>query len=62
MNIDEKPDDLKPSEYRIPTMIQGEVVGQIRCSRQGLKLIDFYRTSTVLAKDVPPVEKPEVKP
>ena len=53
------PDDLKPSEYRIPTSKQGFVVGQIRCSKPGLRLIDFYRTSSVLAIDVPPkpVEK-----
>ena len=53
------PDDLKDGEYRIPTSKQGFVVGQIRCSRPGLNLIDFYRTSLVLAKDVPPVEKGE---
>jgi len=60
MNIEEQPDDLKPSQYRIPTSIRGVVVGQVRCSRPGLRLIDFYRTSNVLAKDVPP--KPVDKP
>ncbi len=45
----------KEGEYFIPTSIDGFVVGQIACSKPGLRLVDFYRTSTVLAKDVPPL-------
>ncbi len=48
----------KDGEYYISTSIGGFVVGQVVCIRQGLRLVDFYRTSTVLAKDVPVKEKP----
>lgn len=39
---------LKESEY----LVQSVGVGKVICSRPGVKLIDFYRTSAVLAKDV----------
>lgn len=40
--------------YFIETKREGEVVGRIVCVRKGVQLIDFYRTSGVLAKDVKP--------
>ncbi len=38
----------KPGEYQI----QSVGTGQIACYRPGMQLIDFYRTTDVLAKDV----------
>lgn len=46
--------DYPEGVYFIDTKKEGEVVGKIACYRPGLKLIDFYRTSPVLAKDEPP--------
>jgi len=43
-------------EYEIKSACGTPIV----CYVQGLQLCDFYRTSPILAKDVPPVEKGEV--
>ena len=53
---DERSRAPKDNEYMIPSVMP---YGRIVCSRPGMKLVDFYRTSSVLAKDVPPkpVEK-----
>ncbi len=51
---DHREREPKDGEYRIPVKIHGDVVGHIVCIRPGLRLIDFYRTSSVMAKDVPP--------
>lgn len=48
--------ELKDGQYLIETKKGGEVVGRILCSRPGLRLIDFYRTSTVLVGELKPVE------
>ena len=44
---------LGKNEYHVTTQ-NGAL---IRCTRKGLQLIDFYRTSDVLAKDVQPNAK-----
>ena len=44
--------DAKPGEYSI-VAVGG--VGRITCYRPGLQLIDFYRTTTVLACEVKPL-------
>lgn len=49
---DERERELKPTEYMIDSVGTGKVI----CSRPGVKLIDFYRTSPVLSKDVPTPE------
>lgn len=45
-------EELPEGKYHIPTSKGGQVVGKILCSRPGLRLIDFYRTSPVLASDL----------
>lgn len=57
---DERSRESKDNEYTIPSASPN---GRIVCYLPGMKLIDFYRTDTVLAKDVPvkPVST-EVKP
>lgn len=42
--------ELKVGEYSISA---AGGVGRIACYRPGITLIDFYRTSTVLVKDIP---------
>lgn len=48
---DERNRMYEPGVYFIDTLNKGEKVGKIACYKPGLKLIDFYRTSPVLAKD-----------
>ena len=47
---DSRQRDERDGEYTIPA-VGG--VGRVVCYRKGLQLIDFYRQSSVLSKDVP---------
>lgn len=50
---DERSRESKANEYWVESALPS---GRIVCSREGLAIVDFYRTSEVLAKDVPKKE------
>jgi hypothetical protein len=49
---DHRERESRAHEYWVASVGSGRVV----CYHTGLMLVDFYRTSGVLAKDVPPKE------
>ncbi len=59
--VDDRQREPKEGEYSIVAV---KTVGLVVCYVPGLRLIDFYRTSSVLAKDVvpPPEPLPKAKP
>lgn len=51
---DHRSREQRDGEY---TIVAFGGVGRIVCYRPGMKLIDFYRTTSVLAKDTPKKEQ-----
>ena len=50
-SFDSRSREAKDGEYTIDSVTPG---CKIVCCRPGMKLVDFYRTSPILFKDLPP--------